>query len=283
MTVPADGFAHDHRTSHATGHATSHATSHSTGAATGAALHVHGAVVSLGSTRVLDGINVELDPGGSVALIGPNGAGKSTLIKAILGLLPLVGGSITVLGRSPAEARIDVAYVPQIDDLDPHFPVSVLGVVLMGRYRRIGWFRRPDKHERAIAMNALETVGLAERAKDRFGVLSGGQRQRVLVARAVAQEAKLLLLDEPFNGVDSTTQSVLLDVLDRLRADGTALVMSTHDLAVAHLACKDCLLLNRHQVAFGPVADVLTDDLLRETYGPPALRMRQGQSTVTVT
>ena len=251
-------------------------------AATGAALRVHGAVVSFGSTRVLDGVNIDLDPGGSVALIGPNGAGKSTLIRAILGLLPLEGGTISVLGRPPEEARIDVAYVPQIDALDPQFPVSVLGVVLMGRYRRIGWFRRPNRRERAIAMNALDTVGLASRARDRFGVLSGGQRQRVLVARAVAQQAKLLLLDEPFSGVDSTTQSVLLEVLDGLRAEGTALVMSTHDLAEAHLACENCLLLNRRQIAFGPVADVLTDELLRETYGPPAVRMRHGQSTVTV-
>lgn len=246
------------------------------------ALDVRRAGVAFGSTRVLDDVNVTLSRGGSVALIGPNGAGKSTLIRSVLGLVPLASGEIHVLGRSAEDARIDVAYVPQIDALDPEFPISVLGVVLMGRYRRIGWIRRPDRNERKIAMDALATVGLIERAKDRFGLLSGGQRQRVLIARAIAQQAKLLLLDEPFNGVDSTTQTMLLDVLDDLRANGAAVVMSTHDLAVAHLACDDCVLLNRRQVAFGPVARVLTDDLLRETYGPPAVQLRHGQDTVSV-
>jgi manganese/iron transport system ATP-binding protein len=146
----------------------------------------------------------------------------------------------------------------------------------MGRYRLIGWGRRASASHRAAAMAALEQVGLADRADEQFGVLSGGQRQRVLLARAVAQEARLLLLDEPFNGIDVTTTDALLAVLDQLRADGVAVVMSTHDLSVAHLACGDACLLNRRQVAFGPIATALTAELLRNTYGGTGLLLTGG-------
>ena len=220
---------------------------------------------------VVRGVTGRLPVGGSLALIGPNGAGKSTLIKAILGLVPVVAGTVEVLGTTPQRARGDVAYVPQADVLDRDFPVSVLQVVLMGRYRRIGWVRRPNATHRRVAMDALAEVGLAERAHERFGVLSGGQRQRVLLARAVAQEAKLLLLDEPFNGVDATTTDALLHVLARLRSTGVAVVMSTHDLSVAHLACDDACLLNGDQVAFAAIVEALTADHLKATYGTSAL------------
>src|SRR5207302_8081290 len=178
---------------------------------------------------VLEGVTGSVTPGGALALIGPNGAGKTTLIRSILRLVPAVDGRIEVLGTTPVRARGRVAYVPQADVLDSEFPVSALQVVLMGRYRRVGWLRRPARVDRDVAMNALAEVGLADRAAERFGLLSGGQRQRVLLARAVAQEARLLLLDEPFNGVDTTTTELLLDVLERLRADGVAVVLSTHD------------------------------------------------------
>jgi manganese/iron transport system ATP-binding protein len=184
-----------------------------------------------------------------------------------------------VLGVTPEQARGRVAYVPQADVLDPEFPVNALQVVLMGRYRRIGWLRRPSRHDRAVALESLDRVGLANRARDRFGVLSGGQRQRVLLARAIAQEAEVLLLDEPFTGLDTTTTDLLLDVLAQLRAQGVAVVMSTHDLSVAHLACDDACLLNGHQVAFGPIGASLTADLLRQTYGDSAVVMA-GDSTI---
>ena len=229
---------------------------------------------------VLQGITGSVAAGGSLALIGPNGAGKTTLIKAILGLVQLTGGTVEVFGTSPERARARVAYVPQADALDAEFPVSVLQVVLMGRYRLVGWIRRPGRADRAAAMGALEQVDLAHRANERFGVLSGGQRQRVLLARAVAQEARLLLLDEPFNGVDAVTTDALLGTLGRLRADGVAVVMSTHDLSVAHLACDEACLLNRHQVAFGPIAQALTADLLRETYGASALLLDGGATVI---
>jgi len=237
------------------------------------ALLLDDVTVSYGRRSALDGVTGRVDPGTSVALVGPNGAGKSTLLKAVLGLVPLERGRIEVLGRPPREARADVAYVPQADTLDPEFPVSARQVVLMGRYRAVGWIRRPGRHDRARADAALEQVGLADRAGDRFGTLSGGQRQRVLLARAVAQEARLLLLDEPFNGVDATTQDLLLGVLGDLRAQGVAVVMSTHDLAVAHLACGEACVLNRHQIVFGPTAVALSPTNLRAAYGANALAL----------
>jgi manganese/iron transport system ATP-binding protein len=243
------------------------------------ALRFQHASIAYGRTVVLEDVHGEVHPGEAVALIGPNGAGKSTLIKAVLGLVPVVGGRIEVLGRPPAQARRDVAYVPQADTLDPEFPVSVAQVVLMGRYRKVGWVRRPGREDRRIAAAALDAVGLSERAADRFGMLSGGQRQRVLLARAITQQPKLLLLDEPFNGVDAVSQDALLAALLRLRADGAAVVVSTHDLALAHLACDEVCLLNRHQFAFGPTEQTLTPELLRATYGGHALELR-GDSVI---
>ncbi len=245
------------------------------------ALRLTDVAASYGRDRALDGITGDVQPGGSLALIGPNGAGKSTLIRAILGLVDVVSGEIEVLGGTPNAARGKVAYVPQAETLDQDFPVSVLDVALMGRYRAIGWGRRASRVHRDAAMQALEEVGLADRAHDRFGVLSGGQRQRALLARAVTQEARLLLLDEPFNGVDTTTTDLLLDVLARLRRDGVALVISTHDLAIAHLACGHACLLNRHQVAFGAIDAALTAELLRETYGGAAVVLAGGTTIVT--
>jgi len=239
-----------------------------------AALHIEHASVAYGRTPVVEDVHGDVHAGEAVALIGPNGAGKSTLIKAVLGLVPVVSGWITVLGRTPVRARRDVAYVPQADTLDADFPVSVAQVVLMGRYRKVGWLRRPGAADRRIAAEALDGVGLADKAGDRFGTLSGGQRQRVLLARAITQQPLLLLLDEPFTGVDAVSQDALLEALTSLRAGGAAVVVSTHDLALAHLACDEVCLLNRHQFAFGPTAATLTPELLRATYGGHALELR---------
>jgi manganese/iron transport system ATP-binding protein len=241
------------------------------------------AAVAYGRAVAVEDVSLTIGPGDAVALIGPNGAGKSTLLKAILGLLPLSRGSVSVLGEPPDRARREVAYVPQADTLDAEFPVSVLQVVLMGRYRSIGWARRPRRSDRALALDALDEVGLREQASERFGTLSGGQRQRVLLARAVAQHAKLLLLDEPFNGLDATTSEILVKVLGRLRAEGAGVVVSTHDLAVAHLTCGEACLLNRRQVAYGPIADTLTPDLLAAAYGPRAVVLASDATIVTTT
>jgi manganese/iron transport system ATP-binding protein len=238
------------------------------------ALSTEGLEKRFGSLIAAKNVTLQLPRGARYALIGPNGAGKTTLIKAILGLVPVVRGSITVLGKAPAAARREVAYVPQADTLDAEFPVSVGQVALMGRYPRVGWVRRPGPADRAAAANALEEVGLAELAGARFGTLSGGQRQRALLARAIAQEARLLLLDEPFNGIDATSEELLLAALGRLKAGGAAVLMSTHDLALAHLACDEVCLLNHHQFGFGPVKSTLTPELLRATYGGHALELR---------
>ncbi|MEV0134250.1 metal ABC transporter ATP-binding protein [Dactylosporangium sp. NPDC050688] len=238
------------------------------------ALHLERATVGYDGTPVLHDVTGQVRAGETVALIGPNGAGKSTLIRAVLGLAPVTAGTITVLGGAPAGARREVAYVPQADTLDLQFPISVAQVMLMGRYRRTGWLRRPGRTDRRIAADALDLVGLAERARARFGTLSGGQRQRVLLARAIAQQPRLLLLDEPFNGVDAVSQDALLAAIGALTRQGAAAVISTHDLALAHLACDAACLINRHVYGFGPVGEVLTPALLRAAYGSQALELR---------
>ena len=229
---------------------------------------------------VLHGVSFDLSPGSSLAVVGPNGAGKSTLLRAILGLVPVVHGTVSVLGLDPVAARRHVAYVPQADTLDPEFPIDALGVVLQGRYRQVGWFRRPGRADRAAAQAALAEVGLTDRASSRFGTLSGGQRQRVLLARAIAQSAQLLLLDEPFNGVDATSQQLLIDVMDRLRASGVAIVISTHDLAFAHLACSKACLINGHMVGFGTPAEVLRPEHLAHAYGPAIHSLDNGTTVI---
>jgi manganese/iron transport system ATP-binding protein len=237
-------------------------------------LELRHVAVAYDRVPVVEDVDGTVPAGASVALIGPNGAGKSTLIRAVLGLVPVVRGSVAVLGRPPQASRRQVAYVPQADTLDAEFPVSAFQAVLMGRYPRVGWVRRPGAADRRAAFEALEAVGLAEQASARFGVLSGGQRQRVLLARAIAQEPRLLLLDEPFNGVDALSQELLLAALARLRAGGAAVVMATHDLGLAHLACDEVCLLNHHQIGFGPIGLMLTPERLRATYGGQALELR---------
>lgn len=232
---------------------------------------LRGVSVGYGPRLALESVDATVDVGAAVALVGPNGAGKSSLLRAVLGLIPLRAGSISVLGQSPAEARPEVAYVPQASTLDGDFPVSVRQVVLMGRYRRVGWLRRPGPADRAAADDVLELAGLAEHARQPFGSLSGGQRQRVLVARAVAQEPRLFLLDEPFNGVDATSQRLLLDALSGLRAGGASVVMATHDLVAVRSASCACCLLNRRLHAFGTPEEVLAAGPLQAAYGDQAL------------
>ncbi|MFL6127748.1 MAG: metal ABC transporter ATP-binding protein [Mycobacteriales bacterium] len=229
------------------------------------------ASLGYGRFRAVEQVDGTVAAGEAVAVVGPNGAGKSTLLKGVLGLVAVVAGRIEVLGRTPARARRDVAYVPQADTLDADFPVTAAQVVLMGRYREVGWIRRPGAVDRRVAADALAAVGLADRAGARFGTLSGGQRQRVLLARAIAQRPELLLLDEPFNGVDTVSQEALLTALADLRAAGAAVLVSTHDLTLAQRVCDQVVLLDRRQVAFGPTESTLTPELLRAAYGGQAL------------
>jgi len=231
-------------------------------------------------TAVVHDVELDLPAGRKLALIGPNGAGKSTLIRSVLGLADVVTGSLEVLGGTAARARSQTGYVPQLDTLDADFPVSAEQVVLMGRYRRIGWWRPTGAADRRAAAAALDRVGLAGRSRDRFGLLSGGQRQRVLLARAIAAEPRLLLLDEPFNGVDAASQEAILLAVRELTAAGAALVVSTHDLAIARDLADQVCVLNGRQWAAGAPADVLTAETLRQAYGDRAVDLPDGQMLV---
>jgi ABC-type Mn2+/Zn2+ transport system ATPase subunit len=229
------------------------------------ALRVSGASFAYAQTPTLTGVDFELHAGEAVALIGPNGSGKSTLLKGILGLIHRIEGTVEVLGHATPPAG-SVGYVPQTDELDPEFPVSLEQVVMMGRYRQLGWLRLPGKKDRAAVAAALETVGLGHRAKTRFGELSGGQQQRGLLARAVAGGPRLLLLDEPFNGLDQANREALVGTVERLKADGVGVLVSTHDLELARAVCESVLLLNGTQVAFGPRDQVLTLENVQRTF-----------------
>lgn len=234
-----------------------------------AALRITGLTVRYGDVLALEDVDLEVAPGAACGLIGANGSGKSTLFKAAVGLVRPVRGSVEVLGgpADVARRRGVVAYVPQADDVDPSFPVDVADVVLMGRYHRMGLRRHPGEADRTAVRDALERVGLAHLAHRQIGRLSGGQRQRVLLARALAQEAQLLLLDEPFTGVDAASEAAVTAVLRDLLAAGRSLVVSTHDLAMVPALCEHSLLLQRRVLAAGPTAQVLTAENLARTFG----------------
>jgi len=231
------------------------------------AIQLENITVAYGSTVVLDALNLAIHSGQMIGLIGPNGAGKTTLLRTIVGALKPSRGSVQVLGQPLKQVRNRVAYVPQRRDVDWSFPVSVFDVVLMGRYGHLGVWRRPGKRDREMALHALEQVGLAARRHCQIGELSGGQQQRVFVARALAQEADLLLLDEPFNGIDTTTQGVIFDLLYAQRQQGRTVLLSTHDLHSVEQNCDQLVALNRTIVAAGPVDAVFTPPVLRATFG----------------
>jgi ABC-type Mn2+/Zn2+ transport system ATPase subunit len=209
--------------------------------------------------------------GTRVAVVGPNGAGKSTLFKAMVGLLPVAAGRVLVHGVPFGHNQDCVAYVPQREAIDWRFPVSVLDVVLMGRFGHMGWLRWPGRADRAAARAALARLGLADLADRPIGDLSGGQQQRVFLARALAQEPHILLMDEPFAGVDATTQEVVLDLLDDLSAGHVTVLVATHDLHLARARFEWVLLLNHGLVAYGPPEAVFTPDHLAAAFGHQAL------------
>ncbi len=212
-------------------------------------------------------VDLTIPEGRFVAIVGPNGAGKTTLIKAILGLVPAAAGQVRVYGRPCPEQRSRMAYVPQRESVDWDFPTTVLDVVEMGCYGRLGWFRRPGRAERARAMACLETVGMADYARRQIGQLSGGQQQRVFLARALAQDAEIYLLDEPLAGVDAVTERAIVAVLRDLRLAGRTVVAVHHDLQTVPEYFDWVALLNVRLIASGPVAEAFTAENLRRTYG----------------
>jgi manganese/zinc/iron transport system ATP- binding protein len=232
-----------------------------------AALEVRRLTVSYGARPVLWDVDASFPAGALSAVVGPNGAGKSTLLKAALGLIPSDAGQALVDGRPVGAARDRIAYVPQRDAVDWDFPITVREVVEMGRYAQTGWLRRVRRSERPLVDECLERVGMAQYAGRQIGRLSGGQRQRVFIARALAQQASLMVMDEPFAGVDARTEASLLDVLRGLRDEGRSVVVVHHDLGTVRAAFDWALLLNVRAVAAGPVADVLVPDVLRRAYG----------------
>ncbi|MDP8943338.1 MAG: metal ABC transporter ATP-binding protein [Actinomycetota bacterium] len=240
------------------------------------ALEVRRLTVSYGARPVLWDVDVGFPAGKLSAIVGPNGAGKSTLLRAALGLVPADAGQALIEGRPARAARRRVAYVPQRESVDWDFPITVREVVEMGRYQSVGWFRRVGRDERARVEEALERVGMGPYADRQIGELSGGQRQRVFVARALAQDARVLVMDEPFAGIDARTEETILELLRELRDGGRSVVVVHHDLGTVRSSFDWVLLLNVRAVACGAVADALVPENLRRTYGAPEVRLGDG-------
>lgn len=230
-------------------------------------LSIHNMTVAYRRRPVLWDIDYDAPEGRLIAIVGPNGAGKSTLIKAVLGLVPRASGRVEIYGKPYREQRWLVGYMPQRETVDWDFPVTALDVVTMGRYGHIGWLRPITRGQKQAAMARLEQVGLGAYANRQIGQLSGGQQQRVFLARALAQEAKVYYMDEPFAGVDATTERTMLAILRGIRDDGSTCIVVHHDLQTVQTYFDDVVLLNGRIVAAGPVGRVFTDDNLARTYG----------------
>lgn len=236
-----------------------------------------------GLPKALHAANFTVYQGEQIGVLGPNGAGKSTLFKAIVGLIPLTAGHITIHGQDRRNRVGAVGYVPQVESIDWHFPVTVRDVVMMGRIRKIGrlypW--PPPKHWRRVD-EMLERVNMADFRHRQIGELSGGQRRRVFIARALAQEADILLLDEPFSGVDVAAEGEIILVLDALQAQGVTIILATHDLQAAQRQFDRLLLLRHEVIACGTAAEVLTAANLRAAYGKRVGVFEEGQQTIVV-
>lgn len=230
-------------------------------------LSVHAMTVAYHRKPVLWDIEYDAPNAELVAIVGPNGAGKSTFIKACLGLVPRASGQVEFFGRSYGEVRGRIGYVPQRESVDWDFPVSALDVVCMGRYRRLGWCRPVSRREREAARACLERVGMGPYADRQISQLSGGQQQRTFLARALAQEADLYFMDEPFAGVDAATERAIVEVLREMRAAGRTVLVVHHDLQTVPEYFGHVLLLNMRVVAAGPVATTFSRENLQQTYG----------------
>ncbi|WP_297337747.1 metal ABC transporter ATP-binding protein [Algoriphagus sp.] len=230
-------------------------------------LEIHDLTVSYEQSPVLWNVDLSLPAGKLIGILGPNGAGKSTLIKAIMGLVDHSSGYVKIFDKNLSEVRSRISYVPQRESVDWNFPTSVLDVVTMGTYGKLGIFRRPGKNEKSLALASLEKVGMSAFAKRQISELSGGQQQRVFIARALAQEADLYLMDEPFAGVDMATENAIFELLQEMAKAGKTVIVVHHDIHSAMKYFDWMIMLNLHLVASGPKDDVVTEELLRKTYG----------------
>ena len=231
------------------------------------AIEVTDLTIAYRDKPVLWDVDMDVPAGILMAVIGPNGAGKTTMIKSILGLIKPAAGQVLVYGKSYREQRHLVGYVPQRGSVDWDFPTSVLDVVMMGRYGVLGWLKRPGPTERAAAFDALDKVGMKTFAERQISQLSGGQQQRVFLARALVQDAQLYFMDEPFQGVDATTERAIVTLLQELRSAGKTVVVVHHDLQTVPEYFDWVTMLNVRRIASGPVSEVFTEQNLRQTYG----------------
>jgi ABC-type Mn2+/Zn2+ transport system ATPase subunit len=229
-------------------------------------LEVSGLSVSYRETRALEDVTFATECGRSLALIGPNGAGKSTLLKALAGLLKLDAGRILWRNKPLTRSSHELAYLPQRGDVDWNFPITVRGLVEMGRYPNLGWWKTYSKHDAEIVERAIVAMRLEDLQKRQISALSGGQQQRVFIARALAQEAHVLLLDEPFTGLDKPAQESLVKLFRELAAEGRLLIASHHDLQTVPHIFDEVLLLKRRQIAFGPIGETFTEPMIQTAY-----------------
>lgn len=233
----------------------------------GVAVRVENLTVAYHQKPVLREVEFSVPQGKLIGIVGPNGAGKSTLIKSILGLIPRASGHVEIFGKPYHTQREFVGYVPQRESVDWDFPTNALDVVLMGRYGHIGLFRRPKAKDREIAMNCLEKVGMADYAQRQISQLSGGQQQRVFLARALAQDAMIYFMDEPFVGVDAATEKAIVALLTELKDQGKTVLVVHHDLQTVTEYFDWVLLMNIRKIAFGPTEETFTPDNLQLAYG----------------
>lgn len=269
--APAAPHLHPHE-----GH-TREKPAHAAVVATPVAIAFEGVCAGYFGRDVLDEVTFSIDRGDFVGIIGPNGSGKSTLLKAIAGIHPIQCGNATVLGEDPNHVdRRRIGYVPQIETVNWAFPVSVFDVVLMGRYGKIGLFKRPSKKDVDAVRAALEEVGMSDRADSLIGQLSGGQQQRAFVARALVQEPDLLLLDEPIAGVDAGSQHAIFTLLEARNNAGMTIVATTHDLSCVATWFGKVLCLNHRVIAYGPPSEVLNEATLSATFGSHPLIIGHG-------
>ena len=231
------------------------------------AVHVEDLTVSYRDKPVLWDIDLTVPRGVLMAVVGPNGAGKTTFLKAILGLVRPVAGTVTILGRPYREQRRHIGYVPQRGTVDWDFPTTVMDVVLMGTYGQMGWLRRPGTKQRDAAMRSLERVGMTAFVHRQISQLSGGQQQRVFLARALVQDADVYFMDEPFQGVDTVTETAIVEILRELRSLGRTVFVVHHDLTTVPEYFDWVTLLNVRKIASGPVQEVFTPANIAATYG----------------
>ncbi|TYR78556.1 metal ABC transporter ATP-binding protein [Priestia megaterium] len=222
--------------------------------------------VSYHGNEAVKGVSLSVEAGNLVGIIGPNGAGKSTFLKAILNLIPKDKGEVKIYGHTIKEVRKKIAYVPQRNDIDWDFPITVLDAVLIGTYPHLGLFRRPKKEEKKWAFECLERVGMQEFSKRQIGELSGGQQQRVFLARALAQKADLFFLDEPFVGVDASSEETIVNILKELCSQGKTVVVVHHDLSKANDYFNRLILLNKELISYGAVNEVFQPEMIEKAY-----------------